>query len=50
MLELPELATDPRFASNDARVQNRTELVRKITQRLMQHERGYWLDQFRGHG
>jgi len=50
ILELPELAKDPKFANNDARVQNRGELVRIISKRLLKHERGFWLDRFRGHG
>jgi crotonobetainyl-CoA:carnitine CoA-transferase CaiB-like acyl-CoA transferase len=46
----PELATDPKFSTNDARVQNRTELVQIITGVLMQQDRDHWLERFRGLG
>ena len=50
ILRDPSLAEDPRFATNDARVKNRIELVRIITDALMQNDREYWLEQFTGLG
>jgi succinate--hydroxymethylglutarate CoA-transferase len=50
ILRDPSLADDPRFATNDARVKNRIELVRMITDVLMQNDREYWLEQFTGLG
>jgi succinate--hydroxymethylglutarate CoA-transferase len=44
------LADNPKFATNDARVKNRIELVRLITDVLMQNDREYWLEQFTGLG
>ncbi|KAF8895278.1 Hpt, histidine phosphotransferase protein [Infundibulicybe gibba] len=49
-LDRPQLASDPRFATNDARVANRTELVEAIEAALMQHDRQYWLERFTGLG
>lgn len=37
-------ADDPRYASNDARVRHRHDLVPAIAQVLGQHERSYWLE------
>lgn len=50
ILRDPSLADNPKFATNDARVKNRTELVRIITDVLMQNDREYWLEQFTGLG
>ncbi|KAJ7288543.1 CoA-transferase family III domain-containing protein [Mycena rebaudengoi] len=50
ILEYPALASDPRFASNEARVANREELVRVITEALVKHDRDYWLKRFTGLG
>jgi len=50
VLEDPSLATDPKFATNDARVKNRMELVRIITNVLMKHDRSHWLQRFTGLG
>ncbi|KZV68827.1 CAIB/BAIF family enzyme [Peniophora sp. CONT] len=50
ILKLPELATDPRFSSNAARVAHRAELVQLITDALMEHDRTHWLDAFKGQG
>ena len=50
ILRDPGLAENPKFATNDARVKNRTELVRMITDVLMQNDREYWLEQFTGLG
>ena len=49
-LERPDLATDPRFSTNDARVAHRTELVRIISDTLMQEDRDYWLQRLTGLG
>ncbi|KAF9046468.1 CAIB/BAIF family enzyme [Panaeolus papilionaceus] len=49
-LNRPELADDARFATNEARVKNRTELVDIITNTLVQRDREYWLKQFTGLG
>jgi len=50
VLRDPALADNPKFATNDARVKNRTELVRMITDVLMQNDREYWLALFTGLG
>lgn len=50
VLEDPSLATDPKFIDNNARVKNRTELVQVITNKLMEHDRDYWLKKFTGLG
>jgi succinate---hydroxymethylglutarate CoA-transferase len=50
VLEQPTLATDPKFATNNARVANRTELIQIITDVLTQHDRDYWLKRFTGLG
>jgi len=50
VLEDPALATDPKFATNDARVENRAELIHIITDVLMEHDREYWLERFTGLG
>ena len=50
ILKDPSLADNPKFATNDARVENRTELVRIITDALMEGDREYWLEQFTGLG
>ncbi|KAF8636035.1 hypothetical protein AX15_000192 [Amanita polypyramis BW_CC] len=50
VLELPELATNPRYSSNEARVKNRVELLRIISDKLQEHDREFWLDRFKGLG
>ncbi|GLB38503.1 putative coA-transferase family III [Lyophyllum shimeji] len=50
VLEDPALATDPRFATNDARVANREELVRIISDVLLKQDREHWLERFSGLG
>ncbi|EFI27194.1 CAIB/BAIF family enzyme [Coprinopsis cinerea okayama7 len=50
ILKNPTLATDPRFSTNDARVANRTELVKIISEALMEEDREHWLQQFKGLG
>ena len=50
VLEKPALTADPNFATNDARVANRVELVSIITDVLMQRDRSYWLERLTGMG
>ncbi|KAF4617942.1 hypothetical protein D9613_006027 [Agrocybe pediades] len=50
VLEDPSLATNPKFAMNDARVENRAELLQIITDALMKHDKQYWLERFTGLG
>ncbi|KAF8195493.1 CAIB/BAIF family enzyme, partial [Pholiota molesta] len=50
VLEDPQLVINPKFATNDARVKNRTELIRIITDVLMQRDREHWLERFTGLG
>lgn len=50
VLQKPELSDEPKFASNAARVANRTELVQIISDVLKQHSREYWLERFKGLG
>ncbi|KAG6845119.1 hypothetical protein H0H87_000546 [Tephrocybe sp. NHM501043] len=46
----PAIATDPRFATNQARVANRVELIRIISDALMKEEREHWIERFTGLG
>lgn len=39
----PDLAADPRYATNQARVAHRAELVPQVEQLLRQHSRDWWL-------
>ena len=50
ILQRPELVEDAKFATNAARVANRAEIVKIITDALMQHERAHWLKEFEGKG
>ncbi|KAF9454814.1 CoA-transferase family III [Macrolepiota fuliginosa MF-IS2] len=50
VLEDPSLSDNPRFMSNDARVRNRTELIKIISDKLVQHDRNYWLKKLTGLG
>ena len=50
ILARPELADEPRFSTNAARVANRAEIVQIVTDVLMQHEREHWLKAFEGIG
>ena len=43
VLGAPELAVDPRFATNEARVRNRDELVPILTERFRQRTADEWL-------
>jgi len=40
-----ELADDPRFAKNDARIEHRDELVAIIAERLRQNTTEHWLEE-----
>ncbi|KAF5382526.1 hypothetical protein D9615_002808 [Tricholomella constricta] len=50
ILENPALATDPRFATNDARVANREALIQIISDTLLKQDREHWLQRFTGLG
>ncbi|KAG6329757.1 hypothetical protein ID866_9331 [Astraeus odoratus] len=50
ILQKPELADDPRFSTNAARVTNREELIHIISTALKQHDRSHWIDRFTGIG
>jgi succinate--hydroxymethylglutarate CoA-transferase len=50
ILKVPELAEDPKFSNNDARVANRIELIQIISDSLMKHDRDFWLHQLHGLG
>jgi len=39
-----ELATDPRFATNDARVRNREQLLALVRERFAMHSSQYWIE------
>lgn len=43
VLGQPQWGEDPRFAKNAARVANRTELVRLVSERMREHEADHWL-------
>ncbi|KAG5714960.1 CaiB/baiF CoA-transferase family protein C7orf10 [Termitomyces sp. T112] len=50
ILDNPALVTDPRFATNEARVANRAELINIITDVLQKQDRAHWIEQFTGLG
>ncbi|KAF9534505.1 CAIB/BAIF family enzyme [Crepidotus variabilis] len=50
VLEIPEIASNPKYATNDARVRNRAELIKVITDVLMKKDREHWLERFTGVG
>ncbi|KAF9492048.1 CoA-transferase family III [Pleurotus eryngii] len=50
ILEQPALADDPRFSSNAARVANRTELIKIISDVLTTNTKDYWIEKFTGLG
>jgi formyl-CoA transferase len=43
---MPALAADPRFQTNALRMQNREELVRLLTDRLVTRTTAEWMEQF----
>jgi len=45
-LGCPEIAEDPRYSANSARIENRDELIQIIAERLTKETTAYWLDQF----
>ena len=45
-LGCPEIAEDPRYSANSARIENRDELIQIIAKRLTGETTAYWLDQF----
>ena len=45
-LGCPEIAEDPRYSANSARIENRAELIQIIAERLTSETTAYWLDQF----
>ena len=45
-LGCPEVAEDPRYSANSARIENRDELIQIITERLTGETTAYWLDRF----
>lgn len=49
-IERPELATDPRYASNALRVQNREQLESLIIRLLREKPSAYWLERLRAQG
>ncbi|KAJ8080801.1 hypothetical protein PM082_017636 [Marasmius tenuissimus] len=50
VLDVPSLPTDPKFITNAARVKNRDELIRIITDQFMKDDRDVWLERFKGTG
>jgi crotonobetainyl-CoA:carnitine CoA-transferase CaiB-like acyl-CoA transferase len=50
VLAAPELASDPRFATNAQRQSARAELITEIEQRLQRESRAHWLDLLEQHG
>ncbi|CAK5270197.1 unnamed protein product [Mycena citricolor] len=50
VLGKPELAVDPKFSTNAARVENRAELIGIIESVLMEQDREHWLGLFTGLG
>ncbi|WNC72137.1 CaiB/BaiF CoA-transferase family protein [Thalassotalea psychrophila] len=46
LLNLAELAKDPRFATNQSRVQNRELLIPLVSQALLSENLDYWLNTF----
>jgi crotonobetainyl-CoA:carnitine CoA-transferase CaiB-like acyl-CoA transferase len=49
-VDLPELADDPRFATNPDRVANRAELAEALSARLREDTRRAWLDRLEAAG
>ncbi|KAF8909001.1 CAIB/BAIF family enzyme [Gymnopilus junonius] len=50
ILEDPSLVTNPKFATNDARVKNRSELLDIISGVLIKNDKDHWLKRFTGLG
>jgi CoA:oxalate CoA-transferase len=49
-LGLPELRDDPRFATNDLRVQNRAAINAAVEARLVSETTAYWIDKLNADG
>ncbi|KAL5501631.1 hypothetical protein ACEPAH_8891 [Sanghuangporus vaninii] len=50
VLDIPDLATDVRFATNASRVANRDKLKEIVTEVLVTRDREHWLKKFTGSG
>jgi len=50
VIDMPELADDPRFSTNPQRVQNRDALVPLLTVRMATGKRDYWLAELESAG
>lgn len=50
LLENPRLAQDPRFSTNDARVQNRKALIPLLNDQFVMRTTNKWLEIFHGSG
>src|ERR1700726_2201030 len=50
VLEAPELASDPRFATNAQRQSARAQLITEIEEHLQRDSRAHWLDLLEQHG
>jgi crotonobetainyl-CoA:carnitine CoA-transferase CaiB-like acyl-CoA transferase len=50
VLDRPEWATDPRFATNAARVTNKADLLPAIERVLLTRSKGEWIDRLEGEG
>lgn len=49
-LDRPEWASDPKFATNAGRLENRVEIDGLIGQRLSEHPRAYWRERLGSYG
>ena len=47
---MPDLAHDPKFVTNSARVTNREELIQIMTDVLMTGTKDEWLEKFKDKG
>lgn len=43
-LDCPELATDPRYVNNAARIENRASLVAALARKFLKYDTDHWLD------
>ena len=50
ILALPELADDPRYSSNAARIANRASLIERIQAQLVEQPTAHWLEAFSAGG
>ena len=46
VIEAPELATDPRFATAESRLKHREEMTQELEKRLVKQDRAYWQARF----